>query len=222
MEQEQFEYFTFFRSYYETAKGLTPEERGIFWGNLMAYIFEGKEPQVSGMQWALFLCTRPHLDASLRKMEAGRKGGASKGQGQSKQGESNKRTKEQKNKEQKNAEPKDKGQDLPPPSPQGGRPDWSGAKGFEVFWQRYPKRTGKSRALMAWLELEVDAALAQSILAALEVLKAGEDWRKEEGRYVPAPEQFLLRRDWELVEVGNDPSGPSGDLPIGAYTNGLS
>lgn len=206
MEESRIEYVTFFRSYYEIAKHLSPQNQGIFWSNLMAYVFDGDaQPEGDELQVALFLSVKPHLDASLRKMEAGRKGGkasqqaevkqdASKPEAEVKQEASNKRTKnlEQKNKEQKNSEPP-----LPPPSPQGGEGDEAQKQAFDAFWSLYPKKRDREQAWVRWQRIAPSEAEAAAIRAAVERNRAGPDWTKEGGRFIPAPAKWLEDRRWE-------------------------
>ena len=200
--EEEYEYFTFFRSYYETVKELSPRDQGIFWGNLMAYVFDGQEPKVQGLQKALFLCTKPHLDASMKKMESGRKGGQRKKadakqsestpQATDKQSASNKRTEEQKNLEQKNLEQ----EQTPLLSPQGAV-EVGRKQEFEGFWALYPKKCGRAKAWAAWEELRPDPWTVAAIIAGVKAYADTEAWTKAGGQFIPAPDRFLRERRWE-------------------------
>lgn len=67
---------------------------------------------------------------------------------------------------------------------------------FEKFWSAYPKRKNRGRAEKAWAKIKPDAGLVASILEAVEVAKAGDDWREDGGKYIPYPESWLSAKGW--------------------------
>lgn len=82
----------------------------------------------------------------------------------------------------------------PPKSPEGsGTVD----NGFEEFWQAYPRKADKPRALKAWKKLKPNAELRQVLLNALGHHKQSAQWQKERGRYIPYPATWLNGRRWE-------------------------
>ena len=70
----------------------------------------------------------------------------------------------------------------------------SADNGFATFWQGYPKKIGKSAAEKAWSKLKPDLA---TVLYAMELAKASDQWRKDGGQYVPHPLTWLNQRRWE-------------------------
>ena len=69
---------------------------------------------------------------------------------------------------------------------------------FEQFYQAYPKKRDKKRAEKAWKNIERHSPeLTMKILAAIEVWKDTEDWRREKGRFVPYPATWLNGERWE-------------------------
>lgn len=68
---------------------------------------------------------------------------------------------------------------------------------FAEFWKAYPKKQGKGAAETAWKKAKVTAELHGVILAALEKVKGSEQWRAENGRFIPNPATWLNQRRWE-------------------------
>ena len=67
---------------------------------------------------------------------------------------------------------------------------------FEQFWKAYPRRKGKGAAQRAWDRIKPDGQLFSQILAAIEQQKQGEDWLKENGRFIPHPTTWLNQERW--------------------------
>lgn len=68
---------------------------------------------------------------------------------------------------------------------------------FDAFWAAYPKRVAKPEAFKAWLKLKPDAALQQIIAIALARQRESEEWRREQGQFIPYPATYLRARRWE-------------------------
>ena len=54
--------FTFLRSYYEAAQGLSDAEQLAFYDALMRYAFEGEEPELTGIVKGLFILAKQSID----------------------------------------------------------------------------------------------------------------------------------------------------------------
>jgi hypothetical protein len=67
--------------------------------------------------------------------------------------------------------------------------------GFALFWEAYPRRIGKPRAIRAWLSKVRDDALWPEVLAGLEKWKLCEQW--QEPRFIPHPATFLNDERWK-------------------------
>ncbi len=81
---------------------------------------------------------------------------------------------------------------------------------FEDFWQIYPKKQAKLDARKAWSKLNPSLELVQAILAAVEVQKRSQEWRKDGGQWVPLPASWLRAGRWmDEVKVLVEPSGES-------------
>lgn len=126
-----------------------------------------------------------------------------------------------KNKEQEQEQDQDQEQEqgqhstltYPPKSPQGGR--GAGAKkevprGFELFWEIYPRKEARGEALKAWQALNPSLELETDILAHVQKRKDSWEWTKEGGRYVPHAASFLNQQRWEdEYTLAPPPSAPS-------------
>lgn len=77
---------------------------------------------------------------------------------------------------------------------------------FEKFWEQYPNKKAKDRALKAWRSLRPSAELQDAILAAIARQQMGRDWLKEDGRFIPHPSTWLNDAGW-MDDV--KPPGPA-------------
>jgi hypothetical protein len=82
-----------------------------------------------------------------------------------------------------------------PPNPQG-----SGGEGysdsFEAFWNAYPKKTGKGAAWQAWRKIKHRPA-SETLIAAVKRHQREDQWRRNNGRFIPLPATWLNQRRWE-------------------------
>lgn len=65
---------------------------------------------------------------------------------------------------------------------------------FTLFYTAYPRKQGKQAALKAWLKSGITYA---EIKDRLEAFKASEDWRKDDGKYIPMPATWINGKRWE-------------------------
>lgn len=86
-------------------------------------------------------------------------------------------------------------------------------KPFDQFWAAYPKRVAKVEAQKAWTKIKPDAVLLALILKAIENQKAGADWLRDDGQYIPNPASWLRAGRW-LDEV-RAYVAPAPKLPAG-------
>jgi hypothetical protein len=80
------------------------------------------------------------------------------------------------------------------------------ARGFEAFWEAYPRKENKRAAQRAWERLSPSQRLQDDIMAAIEKQKQLESWQKENGKYIPHASTWLKNTRWE-DEVAADPNG---------------
>lgn len=207
-----------FRSYRDAAAAVAASDpadphRGIesayrFLMAILDYGLDGTEPVLSGTAAAMWMLTKPNLDASIKKSEAGAKGGSapaadkqtpSKTEANSKQSvstlEANDKQTPSKTQPEEGSRKKEGGsrikeESIPPVSPPLGA-------GFEEFWAAYPRKVGKQAAWKAWSKLKPSAELTKAILAAVEYQRNCPQWQKDGGQYIPNPATWLNQGRWE-------------------------
>lgn len=71
-------------------------------------------------------------------------------------------------------------------------------RGFDRFWDAYPKHEDQKLAVDQWRRLDPDEALTETILVAIDRQKAGRKW--QEG-FVKAPHRWIRDKNWtDVVE----------------------
>ena len=73
--------FIFYRSYVEALKELPDENRLHIMDAVLRYALEGEEPNLTGVEKAVFVLMRPQIDANNRRYENGKKGAESGSKG---------------------------------------------------------------------------------------------------------------------------------------------
>lgn len=68
---------------------------------------------------------------------------------------------------------------------------------FEAWWAEYPKKVGKQAARKAWNKIRPDAALYSRIVDATKAQRTSEQWRKENGRFIPNPATWINQGRWD-------------------------
>ena len=67
---------------------------------------------------------------------------------------------------------------------------------FDLFWLRYPKKTGKQAALRAWIKAKNKPDI-KIIFATLAEQKRSEQWLKNNGQYIPNPATWINQGRWD-------------------------
>lgn len=74
--------------------------------------------------------------------------------------------------------------------------------GFDLFWSTYPRKIGKGAAELAWKKLKLDDTLQARIIQAVKAQCKSEQWRRDQGQFIPHPATWLNGKRWEdEVEV---------------------
>jgi hypothetical protein len=68
---------------------------------------------------------------------------------------------------------------------------------FPLFWECYPLKVKKPKALAAFLKLKPDRMLLDCMLEEIERQKQSRAWRKNNGQFIPHPATWLNNREWE-------------------------
>lgn len=75
---------------------------------------------------------------------------------------------------------------------------------FAAFWEAYPgpRKNAKAKCAEIWTSRGLEP-IADQILGHVEAMKKSDQWRRDEGQFVPAPMTYLNQRRWE----DGNPSG---------------
>jgi len=89
---------------------------------------------------------------------------------------------------------------------------YMGVLDFENFWNLYPNKKNKKKAMTIFLKLK--KSLLPEILKALEAQKQSEDWLKDGGQYVPHPTTWLNGEQWkDEIKLKNIKKDPYANIP---------
>lgn len=66
---------------------------------------------------------------------------------------------------------------------------------FDIFWAAYPRKVGKSAAMKAW-KLAKHPPI-YTVLAKIAALKSTDQWRKDNGQFIPHPTTWIRRGGWD-------------------------
>lgn len=192
-----------FRSYRDAAAAMaasTPEnpQEGIenayrFLMAILDYGLDGTEHKLTGPAAAMWMLAKPNLDASIKKAEAGAKGGSTT-QANAKQTPSKPQAPanepESKPQPEEGSRKKEVGSKDVGVSPQ--KPPKEAA--FDLFWHAYPRKVGKDAARKAFSRVKVPV---ETLLTAIERQKCGRQWQENDGQYIPNPATWLNQGRWE-------------------------
>jgi hypothetical protein len=66
--------------------------------------------------------------------------------------------------------------------------------GFDKFWEAYPNKKDKQKAIKAWVKHQPNIV---DVLKAIVIQKNSEQWKKNNGQYIPLPTTWLNGARWE-------------------------
>lgn len=94
-----------------------------------------------------------------------------------------------------------------PPTPQG-EPVGGLENDFEKFFSAYPKKVARNAAWRAWQKTAGTRPPLSDLLGAVERQSLSEQWSKESGRFVPAPNRWLDEGRWadEMPDSAGKPN----------------
>jgi hypothetical protein len=75
---------------------------------------------------------------------------------------------------------------------------------FDQFWAAYPKKRSKGQAEKAFQKVHPDEQLLARMISSIERAKTSDDWKRQNGRYVPYPATWLNAKGWEDEFDGGD------------------
>lgn len=81
---------------------------------------------------------------------------------------------------------------------------------FEQFWAIYPRKVGKQKCRQIWKRLKPSAELVEQIIKAVQAYKRTDQWKEDNGKYIPHPATWLHQGRWE-DEIDAKPEPQRGD-----------
>lgn len=85
---------------------------------------------------------------------------------------------------------------LPPSGESGGKPNIAGER-FARFWAAYPRKQAKGNAEKAFKRLKVSEELLEKMLTAIDWQKRTDEWKSDDGKFIPHPASWLNSKRWE-------------------------
>jgi hypothetical protein len=80
-------------------------------------------------------------------------------------------------------------------------PPTGGFARFWTTWPKHPRKQSRGKCWDVWRRGSFEQQ-AEQIVEHVEAMKLSIDWRREDGRYIPAPLVYLNQRRWEGAEPG--------------------
>lgn len=175
----------------EQTAALSDDERGRLFIAILEYARSGLEPKLDGREGILFPVFRTTIDRDNKKSAAYSENGKKGGRG-NKANESD--LKQNKANESKMPNIRHKTQDKDKDKDNSASP-------FESFWAAYPRKVGKQAAKKAFSKVSVPV---KTLIDAVNSQKNSEQWRKDNGQYIPNPATWLNQGRWDdvLTEAG--------------------
>ena len=68
---------------------------------------------------------------------------------------------------------------------------------FDTFWKAYPKKVAKGDARKAWGQTERIRPEMATLLSAIQAQMASDQWRKNDGQFIPYPATWLRQERWD-------------------------
>ena len=68
---------------------------------------------------------------------------------------------------------------------------------FDLFWSEYPRKIGKKKCRGIWSRLKPSPELVEKILSKVRAYKETEQWRKDDGKFIPHPSTWLNAGQWD-------------------------
>jgi len=77
---------------------------------------------------------------------------------------------------------------------------------FEIFYFEYPKKKSKGDAEKAFKAIKPNKELVVKMVDKIRLLKKTNDWKKEQGKFIPYPATWLRAKGWEdeVKEVASE------------------
>lgn len=76
----------------------------------------------------------------------------------------------------------------------------SGFDRFWAAWPKHPRKGGKAACLAKWAKTYCETQ-ADQIIKHVEWMKTTEQWKKDNGAFIPAPLVYLNQQRWDGAEI---------------------
>lgn len=88
---------------------------------------------------------------------------------------------------------------------------------FEIFWESYPRKVNKKEARDKWNKAILPSL--SFVLSALEKQKNNEQWKRDNGKYIPYPSTWINKERWndEIITPNLKPLNNSGRVITKEY-----
>lgn len=182
----------------EQTAALSDAERGRLFIAILEYARSGLEPKLDGREGILFPVFRTTIDRDNKKSASYSENGKKGGRGN----KANKSDlKQNKANESKMPNIRHKTQDIRHKTQDKDKDKDNSASPFESFWAAYPRKVGKQAAKKAFSKVSVPV---KTLIDAVNSQKNSEQWRKDNGQYIPNPATWLNQGRWDdvLTEAG--------------------
>ena len=183
---------------------LSSEKRLAVWEAVIAYALDHKSPKgLDKMQRMAFRLMKPTLDSGWEKAKAGMNSGKArrtKREQNANKGEKEEEIEKENEKENKIENEIENEIEI--------EDECLGAR-FEEFWDLYPVKLGKDKAMDAWQRLDPDG---QAVCDGVRQWLQTEQWKEKDGRFIPRAVKFLEEEHYKQLPPGHIPPGASGVL----------
>lgn len=100
--------------------------------------------------------------------------------------------------------------------------EFDAGKAFALFWSAYPRKVAKGAAETSWKKIKPDESLFKTIMDAVEKQKKGDQWTREDGKYIPHPTTWLNQKRWlDDVDMKNREKKVGNSVPADLRAKGV-
>ena len=179
---------TFYSSFFDAIDSMAKKDQLPVFRAVVSYGLYGQHNEnLTASQNAFFILMKPSLDSSRRKAASGKHGGSKSTEKEKQTGSKPEANRKQTAREKENEIEIEKEIEYKSKK----------AEFFERFWQAYPRKVGRVNAEAAFKKVDVEESV---LMAALERHKRSDQWKKDNGQFIPHPATWLNGKRWEDEE----------------------
>lgn len=179
---------TFYSSFFDAIDSMAKKDQLPVFRAVVSYGLYGQHNEnLTASQNAFFILMKPSLDSSRRKAASGKSGGSKSAEKEKQTASKTETNRKQTAREKENEIEIEKEIEYKSKK----------AEFFERFWQAYPRKVGRVKAEAAFKKVDVPVDV---LMAALESHKRSDQWKKDNGQFIPHPATWLNGKRWEDEE----------------------